>query len=67
MSDGQSLQQAPRRGLRASERPWLAIAILAMVLGAIGLGAFVYGLGGGISQTASTTPAATTGSGVRSQ
>ncbi len=45
--------------VRRSERLWLAAAIFAMVLGVAGLGAFVFGLGGGMSQTASTSPALT--------
>jgi hypothetical protein len=43
--------------VRRSERPWLAVAVLAMALGAVALGAFVFGLSGGMMQTASTTPA----------
>jgi hypothetical protein len=52
--------------VRSSERPWLAVAVLAMALGAIALGAFVFGLSGGMMQTASTTPAPMT-DGMRAQ
>jgi hypothetical protein len=56
-----------RRGLRRSDAPWLAVAILAMVLGSVALGAFVLGLGGGMMQTAETTPAPMTDSVPRNQ
>ena len=57
MRDDLELQHCPPIQIRRSDRPWLAVVILAMALGAVALGAFVFGLGGGMMQTASTTPA----------
>jgi hypothetical protein len=57
MRDDLELQQSPPIRIRPSDGPWLAVVILAMALGAAALGAFVFGLGGGMMQTASTTPA----------
>jgi hypothetical protein len=57
MPDDLDLQQCPPIRIRPSERPWLVALIAAMVLGAVALGAFTFGLGGGMMQTASTTPA----------
>ena len=58
---------ARRRRMRPSDAPWLAVAVLAMTLGAVALGAFVFGLGGGMMQTASTTLAPLMDSAPRSQ
>ena len=57
MRDHLELEQTPPIRLRRSEGPWLAVAVMAMALGAAALGAFMFGLGGGMMQTASTTPA----------
>jgi hypothetical protein len=58
---------ARRRSMRPSDAPWLAVAVLTMALGAVALGAFVFGLGGSMMQTASTTPVPLTDSAPRSQ
>jgi hypothetical protein len=57
MRNDLELQQCPPIRVRSSDRPWLAVVIVAMALGAVALGAFTFGLGGGLMQTASTTPA----------
>ena len=57
MSTHLDFQRNHRRGLRRSDAPWLAVAVLVTVLGVVALGAFVFGLGGAVMQTAATTPA----------
>jgi hypothetical protein len=67
MSTHLDFQRNYRRGLRRGDAPWLAVAVLATVLGVVALGAFVFGLGGAVMQTAATTPAPITDTTSRSQ